>query len=191
LINAAPTLRWRIFITLLADTGMRFGEAAALRWSDVSVGDAPSISVARGAALGVVGPTKTGAARVIPLTHRAALALQQLPRQHERLFAKNDGGVLRPECTLKVLHRACDRAGVKRIGWHGLRHTYATRLCQRGVPLRNVQALLGHTSIVTTTRYAHEGNLDEWVRRALDAPDGHQVDTKRDSAQDAPPNANC
>src|SRR3954471_6115379 len=53
------------------------------------------------------------------------------------------------------LWRATRRAGLRRIGWHVLRHTFASHLAMRGVPLKAIQELLGHASIVTTMRYAH------------------------------------
>ena len=57
---------------------------------------------------------------------------------------------------LKVrLAGVCKRAGLRRIGWHTLRHTFASHLAMRGVPLGAVQALLGHSTITTTMRYAH------------------------------------
>lgn len=39
--------------------------------------------------------------------------------------------------------------------WHLLRHTFASRLVQAGVPLRTVAGWMGHTTIQTTMRYAH------------------------------------
>ena len=52
--------------------------------------------------------------------------------------------------------RACDRAGLgRRIGWHVLRHTFASHLVSLGVPLRAVQELLGHADVKMTMRYAH------------------------------------
>ncbi len=89
-------------------------------------------------------------------------------------------GTCHSEWTLTYLHRMCDRAGVKRVGWHALRHSFATILCQRGVPLRNVQALLGHTTIVMTSRYAHAtaDDLHSWMRVAFADRDGHQAVTK-------------
>jgi len=53
------------------------------------------------------------------------------------------------------LKEICKAAGLRHIGWHVLRHTFASHLAMRGVPLNAVQALLGHSSITTTMRYAH------------------------------------
>ncbi|MBI4952312.1 MAG: tyrosine-type recombinase/integrase [Myxococcales bacterium] len=48
-----------------------------------------------------------------------------------------------------------ERAGLRHISWKDLRHTFATELTSRGVPIRVVQELLGHTTITMTARYAH------------------------------------
>ncbi|MCP3165520.1 tyrosine-type recombinase/integrase [Myxococcus sp. QH3KD-4-1] len=51
--------------------------------------------------------------------------------------------------------RASKLARLRPIGWHVLRHTFASHLVMGGVPLKAVQELLGHASIEMTMRYAH------------------------------------
>ena len=60
------------------------------------------------------------------------------------------------------LWRTCRRAGLRIIGWHSLRHTFASHLVMRGAPLKAVQELLGHADIRMTMRYSH---LSPSVRR--------------------------
>jgi integrase len=58
-------------------------------------------------------------------------------------------------------------AGIKDFRWHDLRHSYASRLRQAGVPLGNIAELLGHKGLAMTRRYAHLSisNLHEAVSR--------------------------
>jgi site-specific recombinase XerD len=54
---------------------------------------------------------------------------------------------------------ACRKAGIEGVTWHKLRHTFASRLVNRGVDIVTVQQLLGHSTVATTMRYTHT-NLD-------------------------------
>ena len=54
---------------------------------------------------------------------------------------------------------ACKKAGIDGVTWHTLRHTFASRLVNRGVDIVTVQQLLGHSTITVTMRYTHT-NLD-------------------------------
>jgi integrase len=181
---------WRALVLFFLNTGARFGEAAALHWEDVQLlGNSPYIRICRAASQGLIGPTKTGRIRIVPLTDQMVTELREL-RAHtytDLVFTTGNGNVMRSEHAKRALHRRCAKAGIKRISWHALRHTFATRLTTRGVPLRAIQELLGHSTIQTTCRYAHAEpmSLRNWVN-LLDSsqdeikktwsPDGHQTD---------------
>ena len=78
------------------------------------------------------------------------------------MFCGDDGSLLTSESCKWPLWRACKRAGLRRIGWHVLRHTFASHLVMRGAPLKAVQELLGHSTMEMTMRYSH---LSPDVRR--------------------------
>lgn len=61
--------------------------------------------------------------------------------------------------------RVADRTGLTDVTFHTLRHTFASRLAQVGVPLNTIRELLGHGTMVMTMRYAHlaPNNLREAV----------------------------
>lgn len=88
------------------------------------------------------------------------------------MFCREDGSLLpRWACESKSkrerddspLMKVCRRAGLRRTGWHGLRHTYASHLVMLGANLTEVQQLLGHSTIAMTMVYSH---LSPSARRA-------------------------
>jgi integrase len=170
LVKAADG-EWRTMILLGLRTGMRQGEMLALRWQDVDL-VAGRIVVKQNYVRGEIGTPKSGKPREIPLSDdlRAALKSHRHLRG-EYVFCNMDGKLLtKGECK-HPLWTACKRAGLRLIGWHVLRHTFASHLVMRGAPLKAVQELLGHSTIQMTMRYAHLG--PEIVRdavRLLDQP---------------------
>lgn len=54
-----------------------------------------------------------------------------------------------------AITRQCRRASIRPVGWHTLRHSFASHLVMKGTPLKVVQELLGHATIEMTMRYSH------------------------------------
>jgi integrase len=161
LLRAADE-KWTAMITVAAKTGLRMGELLGLRWDDVDLRTG-RVVVRRAVARGIVGTPKNGRTREIPLSKEALAALKAHRHlQGELVFCDEAGAFLTPASCVWPLWRACKRAGLRRIGWHVLRHTFASHLVMRGAPLKAVQELLGHSTMEMTMRYSH---LSPDVRR--------------------------
>jgi Phage integrase family len=97
------------------------------------------------------GISKTRQIRHVPLNDEA-ISLQDHWREQsvggERVFAVSTG-------FKTVWEKLLKRAHVTRFRWHDLRHHFASRLVQRGVPLNTARDLLRHSSIAMSLRYAH------------------------------------
>ena len=144
---------WHAMILLALRSGLRQGELLALRWSDVDRRSC-QLTVARSVWEGMVGTPKNGRTRRIPLSAATLQVLASL-RRGQLVFAQEDGSMLTPGLCRAPLTRAKKRAGLAALGWHDLRHTFASHLAMRGTPMRAVQELMGHGTIEMTMRYAH------------------------------------
>jgi integrase len=150
----------REFIVFALNTGMRQGEILNLQWQDVDF--------TRGTL--VVMKSKNGTRRTLPLntTVYELLATKQasmgVPRG--RVFTTPRRNELKVRFLAREFCEARDRAGIPDFRFHDLRHTFATRLVQRGIDLYKVQRLLGHKTTHMTQRYAHHSpeSLREGVR---------------------------
>jgi integrase len=118
------------------------------------------------------GPTKYSKGRRVPLTRELEAALKKARHpKGDLVFSRTGGGYLEADQFRHVLEAACKRAGVRRVRWHDLRHSFASNAVASGVPLNVVQAWLGHSTIAMTMKYAHlapDGGA-EWIR-ALEQP---------------------
>lgn len=73
----------------------------------------------------------------------------------EAVFVGSRGGRINQRQVRQVVHRLAAEAGVPDISPHSLRHSAATHLLDGGADLREVQEMLGHSSLATTQRYTH------------------------------------
>lgn len=153
LLDAASTPLLHAMVRTALRTGLRFSELIALRWEDVDLADR-QICVRRAEVRRVVGPTKNGRIRYIPINHDLVDTLSKLERTADLVFHR-DGRSLRRTTMAEQLALACAVAEVPAVGWHALRHTYASHLVAAGAPLAAIRELLGHSTIEMTLRYAH------------------------------------
>lgn len=187
LLEAAEGSRYRPLFELLVNTGMRRGEALALRWSDVDL-EGRSIRVrgtlARiGGELVVTAPKTRKSVRSVHMTDTAERLLrsQRVQQAEERLragsvwaagsayvFTTETGQPCDPRNALRALKVAADRAGLSGVGLHTLRHSAASVMLTNGVPLKVVSDVLGHSSVaITGDVYGHVA--PDVAAQALDA----------------------
>ncbi len=160
LIGATLSRRDRVIIYLMLFAGLRLSEVVGLKRSSLDL-ESGQIRV-RG---------KGNKERTVPIkdTLQEALLfyLQSVPYKDgdQPLLKGYQGGGLKRRAVGHVVQKAGEQAGFK-LSPHMLRHTFATRLLQRGANIRVVQVLLGHNSLSTTQLYTHvvDSELAEAVR---------------------------
>lgn len=155
-------------IFLAMKTGLRFGELIALTWTDFDF-EHRRLTVNKSVVLGKCGPTKSGRVRYVPLTNGVCEYFSKLKRQSGLVFIEEDSEFVRQKRINYHLERAYVRAGLPIMGWHTLRHTFASHLACKGASILAIKELLGHTDIKTTMRYAHLGpNITTETMKLLD-----------------------
>jgi integrase len=145
-----------------AMTGLRQGELLGLRWRDVDF-DARKIRVVSPYVRGEFGdPKSEGSGRSVPMASRVAETLEEL--QEQTLFKRpshlvfchpETGNPLDRSKLVRRFRQQLDRADVRRVTFHELRHTFGTRMAAAGTPLRTIQHWMGHADAKTTQIYAH------------------------------------
>lgn len=147
LFNASP-LWLQGIMTFALNTGMRQGEILALQWHDVDF--------CRGTL--VVMKSKNRERRTIPLNNVVYDLLSRKRAAGEKdgpVFNTGCGNKLKARYLVRAFTKVRSRAGLPDFRFHDLRHTFASRLVQKGIDLYRVQLLLGHKTGAMTQRYAH------------------------------------
>lgn len=164
-----PSNRFRAACRLAMFSGMRLGEIGALRWQDIDF-DLNEIRIESRDGW----QTKSGKGRVVPLLDPVRDALTLLPKSHQSVLGVRTGTKKETPDTSTISRMwrelvakiNSDEDLIPPITFHGLRHSYATWLAASGLPLRSLQAVLGHADIATTMIYTHvqPQHLTEQVR---------------------------
>jgi len=163
-----------IIVTALS-TGLRQGELLGLQWSEVAL-DRGTLTVQHALQDGRLVPTKTERSRRTVGLPPDVVALLRLHRQRQRewrlvmgigwrgadnpaeglVFTNTVGRHMDGPAVTHQFQALLAMAGLPRIRFHDLRHTYATLLLNDGVPLHTVSRLLGHSQIaITADTYGH------------------------------------
>ena len=173
---------------LILNTGIRLGEALALKWSDIDF-DEKEMTISKNAIItrnrdedgeadGTSrltmqdNPKSRSSNRVILLNRGALEALESLAmrRNSDYVISTKAGNYVHPAPFQKTLDRICARAGIDRFGVHVLRHTFATKMIESGANVKVVSKILGHSSVsVTYDTYVHV--VEQMERQAMEALD--------------------
>ncbi|MBL8216780.1 MAG: tyrosine-type recombinase/integrase [Bryobacterales bacterium] len=153
-----------IFNTFLL-TGLREEELCFLTWTDLRLDDLENAEICVRSKEGF--SPKDYEERVIPIPADLTALLKKLPRPSKWVFPTKPGN--RQTHLLRRLKEIAAAANVTGATLHKFRHTYATRLLEKGSDIVTVQKLMGHSDIETTRQYLnpHESLKRSAVNRLM------------------------
>jgi len=180
---------WKPFFALLAETGLRCGEACGLHAEDFDV-EAQQIIVRRSIHNGREYSPKTQRAyRTVDLSPE----LRQMLKQHLNdraegyVFRTRNGTPFGQENCRRMLHNILRQLGIAKGGLHAFRHGRVSILQASGVPGDLIKEWVGHSSLRTTSRYTHfqpTFRQQEAERVGfLNGPHGPQISHRSESEQ--------
>ena len=150
-------------ILLCLFTGMRVGEICALKWEDFSFQE-KSVHVhntmqrlqipdssAQKTRIMVTSPKSKCSIRTIPIPDNLIQLIQkEFPNRQGYVLAAVNEKYIEPRTMQKYFHYVQKQCGLVPVNFHALRHTFATRCFEAGIPPKTVQSYLGHTNIQMT-----------------------------------------
>lgn len=139
---------YKLLIKTAIFTGLRLGELLRLKWEDVNLAD--------GYLIVRESKTEAGTGRRVALAPFLVRSLAGEDETEGLVFRSLAGTPIGARNALRALHRALEQAGIPRIRFHDLRHTFASLLIAQGLDVTYVSKQLGHSSPQITLRiYAH------------------------------------
>ncbi len=161
LTEAKATGVYEMYYIELA-TGLRRGELLGLKWEDIDMQQGiirVRRQIARVDGKIVEAPLKTkNSYRTVTISPQAieVLKVQKAKTNDQYVFPSPNGGPISPDSVNNMLKRVLERAGIPKVRFHDLRHTFATIALQNGVDIKTVSGMLGHFSAgFTLDTYAH------------------------------------
>ena len=153
-----PRSHLRPIVILAIHTGMRRGEILSRTWAHVDFGR-NVIDVTN---------TKSGKDRIIPMNEIVRFELLRLKGLADTgpIFVSMKTGRALVEIK-KGFTAACKDAGIEDLHFHDLRHTFGTRLGEKGTDVFTIARLMGHSDLRMTARYTHA--TDRNLRRAVES----------------------
>jgi integrase len=173
LVRAARTDQEATLYLTAAFTGLRRGELLALRWRDVDFASA-TIHVRQNLTSAGLTTPKGGKERAVPLAGEVAEALARLGQRDQfttdddLVFAGPFGDHLVGRVVSRRYHETVIRAGLRRLRFHDLRHTFGTHAI-RTADSREVMEWMGHEDIRTTQAYLQFKPKHDAARRLSEA----------------------
>ncbi len=166
------------FYYLELTTGMRLGEICALEWNDLNL-ENKTITINKAVQkikgeIKINTPKTKSSVRTIRLCDEcirllSELKANQIPKSKYIFPSSVTGGIKDTSAVTRRLHRIQDRAGVPRIRFHDLRHSFATLSLEQGMDIKTVSHMLGHTDAgFTMNTYMHvTDSMQQTVANAM------------------------
>ena len=163
---------FRTMAVLAGCLGLRISEILGLQWSDFNLLEA-KVTIRRSVVQGHVGPAKTiYSEAALPLSEEivaeitAWFSRATYRSDSDFVFASACGKPMWADMARDALRPAGEKTGLGKIGWHTLRHTYATVLEQLGARMKVAQELMRHADIQTTMN-VYTGAMERDKREAV------------------------
>jgi integrase len=187
LVRAAASEQDGALYLTAAFTGLRMGELLALCWRDVDFAGTTIRVRASWAGRSLTTP-ESGRVRSVPMAPDVAAVLAQLGRRtcwvadDDLVFAGEAGTYLDGSALRRRYKAALERAALRSLRFHDLRHTFGTRMIAKA-DIRRVQEWMGHADIQTTMRYLHYAPRSEDAALVVEAfalPEADRVKVRVD-----------
>ncbi len=147
LLEELKTEKSKLMVSLIYACGFRVSELVNLKIADLNFPEKT----------GHIRQAKGNKDRIFNIPEFLTDELQDLTKQQnkEKYLFTGRSGKLSTRNIQKIVSSAANRAGLKGVHCHTLRHSFATHLLENGVDIRHIQELLGHADLSTTQIYTH------------------------------------